>query len=131
MACGCPVLATNVGGVPNVVEDGVNGILVPPKDPHRMAAAIQTLLADPEKLNKMGFQARNTIEQGFSWEKIGSKFVDHYSSMLPMGDRLTLLLKSVCLIASGIGGATGHSSPGAIWPRLPASWLRWGIRLPC
>jgi glycosyltransferase involved in cell wall biosynthesis len=85
MACGCPVLATNVGGIPNVIEDGLNGVLIPPEDPIRMASVIQTLLANPERLNELGFQARHTIEQSFSWEIIGSKFLDLYSSMLQTG----------------------------------------------
>jgi L-malate glycosyltransferase len=88
MACGCPILATNVGGVPNVIKDGVNGVLVPPGEPHRLASTIQTLLKNHDKLNAMGVQARNTIEHSFSWEIIGSKFVDLYTDMQQMVGRL-------------------------------------------
>jgi glycosyltransferase involved in cell wall biosynthesis len=82
MACGCPVLATDVGGVPCVIEDGINGMLIPPHDPTRMAAAIQSLLKDPQKLNDLGMQARQTIDQRFSWNKIGAGYVDLYSRLL-------------------------------------------------
>jgi glycosyltransferase involved in cell wall biosynthesis len=82
MACGCPVLATSVGGVPNIIEDGNNGMLVPPRDPHQMAMAIQSLLAEPRKLTEMGLRARQTIEQNFSWEQIGSRFIELYSIQL-------------------------------------------------
>jgi glycosyltransferase involved in cell wall biosynthesis len=46
MAVGTPVLATNVGGVPEIVEDGRNGLLVPPNDPEAMAAAISRFFSD-------------------------------------------------------------------------------------
>ena len=46
MAVGTPVLATNVGGVPEIVEDGRNGLLVPPNDPKAMAAAISRFFGD-------------------------------------------------------------------------------------
>ena len=81
MACGCPVLATDVGGVPDIIKDGVNGVLIPAKDSRRMASVIQSLLADPEKLYEMGVQARETVEERFSWDKIGKNFIDLYSSI--------------------------------------------------
>ncbi|HEY3312579.1 MAG TPA: glycosyltransferase family 4 protein [Anaerolineales bacterium] len=82
MACGCPVIATNVGGVPNVIEDGKNGIIIPPGDPNHLAGAVQALLGDPEKLTEMGMQARLSVEERFSWNQTGSRFVELYSGML-------------------------------------------------
>lgn len=82
MACGCPVLATRVGGIPEVIQDGINGQLVPPKEPHQLAAAIEMLLADRSRLEGFGMRARQTIEQRFSWERISRTFADLYSSML-------------------------------------------------
>jgi glycosyltransferase involved in cell wall biosynthesis len=82
MASGCPILATRVGGIPSVVEEGVNGALVPPGDPRRLASAVQSLLADPIQLAAMGLRARQTIERGFSWEQIGERFIDLYSDLL-------------------------------------------------
>jgi glycosyltransferase involved in cell wall biosynthesis len=58
MAAGLPVVATSVGGVPDVVTDGVTGILVPPHDPPALAAAIERLAADPGLRARMGAAAR-------------------------------------------------------------------------
>lgn len=54
MAAGRPIVATRVGGVPDAVRDGENGILVAPGDPTAFASAIATLLADPERAARMG-----------------------------------------------------------------------------
>jgi glycosyltransferase involved in cell wall biosynthesis len=48
MAAGLPVVATNVGGIPEIVEHGRNGLLVPPGDPQALAAAIERFFADDE-----------------------------------------------------------------------------------
>jgi glycosyltransferase involved in cell wall biosynthesis len=58
MALGRPIVATRVGGVPEVVEDGVTGFLVPPRDPAALAAAIVTLLESPALRERMGEAAR-------------------------------------------------------------------------
>ena len=54
MAAGLPVIATAVGGLPEVVTDGENGLLIPPKDPEALAAALARLLADPDSGQKAG-----------------------------------------------------------------------------
>src|SRR5262249_62370630 len=54
----CAVVATNVGGIPEVMEDGVTGILVPPGSPQRMAAAITELLTDADRRQRMGVAGR-------------------------------------------------------------------------
>lgn len=53
MAAGVPVVATGVGGVPEVVEDGATGMLVPPRDPVRMAETVMTILDDEELRNRL------------------------------------------------------------------------------
>jgi glycosyltransferase involved in cell wall biosynthesis len=60
-AAGVPVVATGVGGVPEMVEDGVNGRLVPPRDPAALAAAILEALADPAKARRRAEQARASV----------------------------------------------------------------------
>jgi len=57
-ACAIPVVATRVGGLPEVVRDGVTGILVPPEDPRAAADAIARLLADSEVRSAMGVAGR-------------------------------------------------------------------------
>ena len=53
MAHGLPVVATSVGGIPEMIENGINGIMVPPKNPGALAAAIATLITDTELWNRM------------------------------------------------------------------------------
>jgi glycosyltransferase involved in cell wall biosynthesis len=82
MACGCPVLATRVGGVPSLIEEGVSGRLVSPGAPQDLATAAAKLLANPDQLAFLGLSARKTIEQGYSWEQIGSRIKELYSGLL-------------------------------------------------
>jgi glycosyltransferase involved in cell wall biosynthesis len=68
MACGLPVVANAAGALPEVVgTDGEAGLLVPPRDPRAMAAAIAGLLAAPERAERMGRAARRRIERVFRW----------------------------------------------------------------
>ncbi|RLA90707.1 MAG: glycogen synthase [Deltaproteobacteria bacterium] len=94
MACGTPVVASAVGGIKEVV-DAETGVLVPfapqsrtnpePQDPERfardLAAAINRLLQDPEKLQTMGLKARQRVEQHFSWESIAQQTLDFYREL--------------------------------------------------
>ncbi|HEX5130224.1 MAG TPA: glycosyltransferase family 4 protein, partial [Usitatibacter sp.] len=68
MAAGCAVIATRVGGVPDAVHDGVNGLLVSPRRPIQLAEAIARLLADPALATKLGRAARATIARRHSPE---------------------------------------------------------------
>jgi len=60
------VVATRVGGVPELVEDGVTGFLVPPKDPDALAGALQKLIADPELRRRMGQAGRKKALKEFT-----------------------------------------------------------------
>ena len=66
MAVGLPVTATSVGGVPEVVWPGENGILVPPADPQALADALSMLLDDENTRKRLGEGAKNTA-RNFSW----------------------------------------------------------------
>lgn len=66
MAAGLPVVASNVGGVPEIVEPEVTGLLVPPGDPMQLAGAIADLLSNRERVRKMGEQARLVAGRQFS-----------------------------------------------------------------
>jgi glycosyltransferase involved in cell wall biosynthesis len=66
MLTGSAVVATTVGGVPEVVKSGVNGLLVPPADETALADAIATLIHSPELRARLGTHARETIERGYT-----------------------------------------------------------------
>ena len=73
MACGVPVVSTRVGGIPEVVADDT-GLLVPPRDEHSLAQAIETLLADRVLREKTGERARYWVIEKFGWESVLKKF---------------------------------------------------------
>jgi glycosyltransferase involved in cell wall biosynthesis len=68
MAHGRPVVATSVGGLADAVEDGVTGLLVPPRDPAALRAAVERLLADGELRSRLGAAARKAASERFSWD---------------------------------------------------------------
>ncbi len=82
MASGLPVVATDVGGNPELVESGRTGRLVPPADPESMADAIRAYLDDREMCAKHGRSARATVERRFSMEAMVAGYMDVYDRML-------------------------------------------------
>lgn len=69
MANSLPVVATNVGGLPELVEHGVTGLLVPPSDPPALARALERLAADPQERRAMGERGRDRVEERFTMER--------------------------------------------------------------
>ena len=82
MAHGRPVVATNVGGLADAVEDGVTGLLVPPRDPPALRAAIERLLADEGLRRRLGVAARDTARERYSWEAATEATVASYRDAL-------------------------------------------------
>jgi D-inositol-3-phosphate glycosyltransferase len=72
MACGTPVVASQVGGLAYLVQDGVTGFTVPSVDPHALANRLALLLQDNDLRTEMGRNAVN-LAQDFSWQKITEK----------------------------------------------------------
>jgi len=68
MACGLPAVATRISGIPELVEDGENGFLVPPRDPEALADALARLASNPELRRRMGRAARAKVLQEFDLE---------------------------------------------------------------
>lgn len=69
MALGLPVVSTNVGGMPYLIENGVDGVLVPPNDKEAMAAAIAALYEEPSRADRMADHARMKVE-AFDWTHV-------------------------------------------------------------
>jgi glycosyltransferase involved in cell wall biosynthesis len=65
MAMGLPVVASNVSGIPELVRDGVNGLLVEADAPHALADAIERVLQQPDPAAALGRAARRTVAEGF------------------------------------------------------------------
>lgn len=69
MALGLPVVSTNVGGLPYLISADIDGVLVPPNDPVRMASAVRSLLQDPQRAVERTQAARDKVE-AFDWERV-------------------------------------------------------------
>ena len=82
MASGRPVVACGVGGVPEVVEDGGSGLLVPPRDPARLAEALVRLLSDAGLRREMGARGRGLCEERYDWEIVVDRMEEVYRSCL-------------------------------------------------
>jgi glycosyltransferase involved in cell wall biosynthesis len=88
MACGLPVVANAVGALPEVVgSDGQAGLLVPPRDPRALGAAIQELLADPQRAQRMGRAARARVQRLFRWEEAAARLVQVFEETLRAAHR--------------------------------------------
>ena len=82
MAMAKPVVATASGGTPEIVQDGVTGILVPPGDAGAVAAAVEILLRDPERAGSMGAAGRNRAVAHFTIEAHAEKTMRVYAELL-------------------------------------------------
>lgn len=93
MACGLPVVASKVGGVPDIVRHGETGLLVEPEDLAGFAAAVAGLVQNPERRNEMGRCARSFVEEYHSLQRLPAYLAGLYQQALPRADRSTA---SVC-----------------------------------
>jgi glycosyltransferase involved in cell wall biosynthesis len=81
MAAGCPVIASNVGGIPDAITDGVNGLLVPPGDRDALALALHRLLVDRDLACELGTAARDTVRRRYTTEQALARLDQIYSGL--------------------------------------------------
>ena len=74
MALGLPVISTDVGGMPYLIEDGKDGILVPQNDVETMVSAIEDLLQDPQKCQSIAQAAYEKVRK-FDWEIVKEEWI--------------------------------------------------------
>jgi glycosyltransferase involved in cell wall biosynthesis len=82
MAHGRAVVATPVGGIPSLVEDGKTGLLVPPGDAAAFRAAIERLLGDPDLRKRLGAAARERVAELCSWDRVVDETIRAYEDAL-------------------------------------------------
>ena len=82
MELGLPIVASNVGGIPDVVIDGETGILVPEKDPEALANAYKRLAAEPELVKHLLVGAQKRINECFTWDGIIQRQIEVYNKVL-------------------------------------------------
>jgi D-inositol-3-phosphate glycosyltransferase len=81
MACGTPVVASQVGGLAYLVQDGQTGYTVPADDPQALAQALKRLLLDREMRARMGRQAAAFAKE-YAWSKITARIINIYQQVL-------------------------------------------------
>jgi glycosyltransferase involved in cell wall biosynthesis len=87
MGASLPVVATEVGGLPDLIEPGVNGLLIPPGDPAALAVALDQLLRDPEGARAMGAHSKQRRDQEFDIDVIVGRLESLYSELLEQHGR--------------------------------------------
>jgi len=82
LSSGKPVIASRVGGIPEVVKNNENGILVDPANVDQMVDALLCLLEDSSMRNSMGNMGRKLVEEKFDWKKIGREYLKEFEKLL-------------------------------------------------
>ena len=82
MACGLPVIATTVGGTPEIIEHMKNGVLVPPRNPEAIADALSKLLVKEKLGKKIGEESKRNIQKRFSWDENVRQLKEAYNQFI-------------------------------------------------
>jgi len=77
-----PVIGTNVGGIPELIKNNETGILVPPENPSELAEAINELLSDREKSEKLATNGNTFVKNNMTWDVILPKYIQFYEDLL-------------------------------------------------
>jgi len=76
-----PVVATNVGGIPELISDNDTGLLVPPENPEKIADAVNDLLSNPGKSEKLAINGNNFVKKNLTWDVMLPKFIQFYEDV--------------------------------------------------
>lgn len=76
-----PVIATPISGTPDVVDDGTDGLLVPPDSPDKLAASMSKIIHSPDWARRLGSRARQKVETGFSLESTALEYSSLYERL--------------------------------------------------
>ncbi len=87
MSCGLPIAASNVGGIPETVRDGVDGLLCPPGEPLALRENILRLISNVDAREEISYSQRERILENYTWDQIAARYVDVYRSVLAAGGR--------------------------------------------
>ncbi len=77
-----PIVATEVGGIPELIENNVSGILVPPNNPEKLLDAINGLLSDKETSRKLAENGYDFVLKNLTWEVLLPKYVKFYEELI-------------------------------------------------
>lgn len=83
MACGRPVVVTSLASGPELIDDGVSGLLADPRNPAELGEKIVTLLKDPQRAQQYGEKARQRVLERFSLQDLGTRNLAYYHSLFP------------------------------------------------
>ena len=81
MACGLPVIGSNIGGIPDIIQDGETGLLVPEKDVNELSKSIVSLIEDEDLRERIAFNGYNMVREKFSWEKVAEGYITIYKEI--------------------------------------------------
>jgi glycosyltransferase involved in cell wall biosynthesis len=81
MAAGLPVISTPLGGIPEMVENEINGELVPERDPAAICAALERMISDPERARRLGDRGRQIAQEKFSIERSGRELREMFERL--------------------------------------------------
>jgi D-inositol-3-phosphate glycosyltransferase len=107
MACGVPVVGSAVGGMLDTIVDGVTGVLIPPRDPSALAAALAPLLADAERRSLMGRAGAARAHLKYGWDRVGGATVAAYERLLTPAARAPLAARATPLRGARRQGGRG------------------------
>jgi glycosyltransferase involved in cell wall biosynthesis len=99
MSCGLPILASDIGGIPETVRHGIDGLLCPPGHPELLRHNIEAMIANRDSRIRMGQAGRQRVLDHYTWHRIAAQYLDTYTSVLSSASGVT----SVDVKAQGTG----------------------------